>query len=342
MASNQTAWASGLRVDLWGKELFRESEQIRYFKKFEGKSANSMIQRKDELHAAKGATVTFGLLLEDDGTGIVQNDAVLEGNEKALVTYAQTLTIAQERVAYRNTGRFEDKRVLLNFRKEALDHVKIAIANKMDADMFAALVASPTRSYRADDGGVAIYTRLNQGSIAGEVEAADLITPADISALKTAAMSPKGSDEMKMRPIMIDGGRHYVLLISPEQAYDLKRNPEWNQNNREAEVRGKSNPIFKGALGMHDGVIVHVNDQITTATTWGNGGAVRGSIALFMGAQAGLFASGGEAIWVEKSFDFGNQLGVAGGRIYECAKTKFNSEDFATIAYYSASTQFQA
>jgi N4-gp56 family major capsid protein len=341
MPSNQTAWASGLRVSAWAKELFRESEQLRYFKKFEGKSANSMIQVKNELHAAKGKDITFGLLLQPDQTKIVSNDDVLEGNEKALTTYALTVTLGQERVAFRNTGRFEDKRVLIDFRKEALDHVKITIANKMDADMFAALVASPTRTFRADDGGVAVYTRLNQSSISGELAAADLITPADISALKTAALVPKGSNEMAIRPIMIDGGRHYVLLIHPEQAYDLKRNPEWNQNMREAEVRGKKNPIFQGALGMHDGVIVHVNDQITTASTYGSG-AIRGAIGLFMGAQAGVFASGGDAIWVEKSFDFGNQLGVAGGRIYECAKTVFNSEDFATIAYYTATTQFQA
>ncbi|MCK5582127.1 MAG: N4-gp56 family major capsid protein [Candidatus Omnitrophica bacterium] len=341
MPSNQTAWASGLRVSAWAKELFREVEQLRYFKKFEGASANSMIQRKNELHAKKGKDVTFGLLLQPDGTGIVTNDDVLEGNEGALVTYAQTVTLAQKRVAYRNTGRFEDKRVLLDFRKEALDHTKIAIANNMDAEMFAALVASPTRTYRADDGGVAVYTRLNQASISGELVAADQITPADISALKTAALVPKGADEMAMRPIMIDGGRHYVLLIHPEQAYDLKRNPEWNQNAREAEVRGKSNPIFKGALGMHDNVIIHVNDQITTATTYGSG-AIRGAIGLFMGAQAGVFASGGDAIWVEKSFDFTNQLAVAGGRIYVNAKSLFNSEDFAVIAYYTATTQFQA
>ena len=59
-----------------------------------------------------------------------------------------------------------------------------------------------------------------------------------------------------------------------------------------------------------------------------------------MGAQAGLFARVGEHVWVEKTFDYGNQLGVAGGMIYGQAKATFNSEDYSVIAYYTQNTDF--
>ena len=45
-------------------------------------------------------------------------------------------------------------------------------------------------------------------------------------------------------------------------------------------------------------------------------------------------------MWVEKTFDYGNQLGISGGLIYGTGKSLFNSEDYSTIEYYTASTDF--
>jgi hypothetical protein len=65
--------------------------------------------------------------------------------------------------------------------------------------------------------------------------------------------------------------------------------------------------------------------------------------AIFMGAQAALFAVGkggnpDSMTWVEEEFDYENQLGVSAGMIYGLKKTVFNSADFASIvvATYAA------
>ena len=42
--------------------------------------------------------------------------------------------------------------------------------------------------------------------------------------------------------------------------------------------------------------------------------------------------------WVEKSFDYGNKLGVAGGKIYGVARTAFNSKDYGVIQYVTSHT----
>ncbi len=62
--------------------------------------------------------------------------------------------------------------------------------------------------------------------------------------------------------------------------------------------------------------------------------------AVFAGAQAAVFAVGQKEDpekpnWVEQLFDYGNQLGVAGGMIAGMKKTQFNSADFGTIVLSS-------
>ncbi len=334
----QSTWASGLQVSRWAKKLFYEAGKEIYFSKFTGDGAEYMIHHKHELDGQAGKDVTVGLLMNPSGAG-VSNDDQLEGNEEQLKTYSQTVTLAEKRNAFRNTGNFDDKKVLFNFRNEALSSLKLWLAEKMDADAFTALAASPTRTFRADDGGVAAYTRLNQSSISAQLASADLVTPADISILRKAAKTPKGSDEVKIRPIKVKGQEHYVLLLHPEQLYDLTRDPEWNESQALAGLRGQDNPIFRGAKYVWDNVVIHEHENITTSNAYGSGSDVHGAQALFMGAQAGILVTGGEPSWVEKSFDYKKQLGVAGGAMYAYAKSKFNSEDFASISYYTASTR---
>lgn len=334
----QSTWASGLQVSRWAKDLWYEAGKEIYFKKFMGDGPNFMIHSKHELEAENGKDVTVGLLMNPSGSGVVGDDT-LEGNEEKLTSYSQTVTLTMKRNAFRDTGKFDNKKVLYEFRKEALASGSLWLSERVDADMFAALVASPTRTFRADAGGAAINGLLNEASTSAALVAADLITPADISVMKKAAKTPKGSNEVKIRPIKVGGEEYYILLVHPEQAYDLERNSEWRQNMREAAPRGSDNPIFNGMLGRISNVVVHEHESITTSNAYGSGSDVHGAIALFLGAQAGIFAHGGEPIWVEKTFDYGNQLGVAGGLIYQTAKSTFNSEDFGCIAYYTASTR---
>lgn len=332
----QSSWASGLQVSRWAAKLWYEVQKEIYFAKFTGDDATAMIQHKHELDAKNGKDVTIGLLINPSGSG-VSGDDVLEGNEEALQSFSQTVTLTRKRNAFRNTGKFEEKKVLFDFRKEALASLKIWLSEKMDTDAFTAMSASPTRTFRADSGGVAVYTRLNQASITDELEVTDLIEPADISVLKKAAKIPKGSDELKIRPVRVNGIEYYILLVHPEQAYDLRENSVWQQAQREANIRGDENPIFNGMMGIYDNVVVHEHENITTSNTYNT--SIHGAQAMFLGAQAGIYITGGGPEWVEKSFDYGNQLGVAGGMMYAYAKALYNSEDFATIAYYTASTR---
>ena len=233
-------------------------------------------------------------------------------------------------------------KVLFDFRREALSVLKTWLAEKVDSDLFSSLSTSPSRTFRATDGSTSVGARANEASTAGSLTSGDTIVLADISAMKRLAQVPEGSSELRMRPIRVEGNDYYVLIIHPEVAYDLTQISAWQQAQREAMPRGSDNPLFSGALGIWDGVVIHAHENISQADTGGSGSNLHYSTNLFLGAQAGVFARVGEPVWVEKTFDYGNSLGVAGGLIYGQAKSTFNSEDFSAIAYYTQNTDFTA
>ena len=136
----------------------------------------------------------------------------------------------------------------------------------------------------------------------------------------------------------VEGKDYYVLLVHPEVSYDLFQLPAFQQIQREANLRGDENPLFAGALGMYDGVVIHEHEGITTADNMGSGNNVKGARNLFLGAGAGLCAGIGEMNWVEKTFDYGNKLGIAAGQIYGVGLSTFDSKDYAVIQYISART----
>lgn len=153
-----------------------------------------------------------------------------------------------------------------------------------------------------------------------------------------------------LRPIMVDGKPHFVMLIHPQQAKALKADTRWLDAQKYANTRGSTNPIFTGMLGMWDNVIVHECDLIHTrygmaGTTsaeyfYSSDQVITSSVycarALFCGAQAGLLAYGQMPSWKEKMFDYGAKWGISTRMIYGVKKAVFNSIDFGVIAVDTA------
>jgi len=329
MAAN---WASGLQVSRWAKELQSEVSKGVYFSKFMGEGPGSAIHVK-QMEEGKGKDVTFGLVSQLSGSAIT-GDSSLEGNEQSLSTFSNTVSTNQKRLAVRDTGKFANSKVLYDFRSTSLDLLKTQYSELIDADIFSALSAtSGTHAYYRADATLSVYATSDPK---GALAATDGITLADISALKTLAQI-SGSANYRMRPIRVDGNDYYVMVIHPEVAYDLFELDEFQQIQREAQVRGNDNPLFKGALGIYNGVVIHSHEGVNTFDN-GGGAAVKGARNLFMGAQAACFAESSDMMWVEKTFDYGNQLGISAAKIYGVDISDYNSKDYGVIQYVSART----
>lgn len=325
-------WASGLEVSRWAKELQVEVGKEIYFSKFMGEGPGSAIHVK-QVEEGVGKDVTFGLVLQLAGSAIT-GDSTLEGNEQSLSTYSNTVSLNQKRLAVRDTGKFENSKVLYNFRSTALDLLKQQYAELIDADIFSALTATTgTHAFYRADASASVYANADPKAA---LNAADSISLNDISAMKTIAKLG-GAANYKIRPVRVDGKEYYILIVHPEVAYDLFTLADWQTAQREANVRGDENPLFKGALGIWDGVVVHSHEGISTFND-GGGASVKGSRNIFMGAQAACFADNSSMNWIEKTFDYGNQLGISAGKIYGVDIADYNNKDYGVIQYMTART----
>lgn len=329
-------WASGLEVSRWAKELQVEVGKEIYFSKFMGEGPGNAIHVK-QVEEGVGKDVTFGLVTQLTGNPIT-GDSPLEGSEQSLSTYANTVSLNQKRLAVRDTGKFENSKVLYNFRSTALDLIKQQYAELIDADIFSALTATTANHayYSAEAGGYSADGTDPKTALG----AGDKIALDDISAMKTIAKIG-GAFNYKIRPLRVDGKEYYVLILHPEVAYDLFTLSDWQTAQREAQVRGNDNPLFSGALGVWDGVIVHSHESISTFDD-GGGAAVKGARNIFMGAQAACFADNSGMNWIEKTFDYGNQLGISAGKIYGVGISDYNNKDYGVIQYMTARTDVDA
>jgi N4-gp56 family major capsid protein len=139
-----------------------------------------------------------------------------------------------------------------------------------------------------------------------------------------------------LRPINVGGKKHYVMFLHPYQVTALRTNTatgQW-QDIQKSVIQGGAqtdNPIFTGALGMYNNVVLHESVRVPTSP---NNSSVKR--AVLCGAQAACIAFGrgyGKDVftWVEELFDFKNKLGVAAGCQAGMIKTRFDGSDYGTV-----------
>ncbi len=312
---------------------------------FAGNSSDSMVQIKDETQKSAGDKITYGLRMQLTSAGI-QGDGTLEGNEEALVTYSDAVLINQLRNAVRSAGRMSQQRVPFSVRDEALSGLRDWYADRFDNAGFTQVCGytpQTNTSYTGNnatigvdsshqkwastattDQGLTSTQTFNLQIIDGAVEAAKTLTPA-------------------IRPVRTGGKEFYLGFLHPYQVTDMRINTstgQWLDIQKAAMTGGEvdDNPIFDGALGVYNGVILHsdfrVSQGVQSASATTPVTTVRR--AVLCGAQALMLAYGrdngpGRFTWVEELFDYENELGVSVGCIYGMKKTVFNSMDFADI-----------
>lgn len=343
-----------LAMKAWSRKLAVEVSKATPIAPLIGKSANSIIQWKDELTKDKGDKVTFGLRMQLTGEGVTESE-VLEGNEESLTTYSDSLFINElaHAVRVKNEGTIDVQRVPFSLREEAKDGLRDWYADRMSLTFFihaggytaptldfegatinlsskywgfnSPIAPSASRIIRA--GGVAGDNLLGTGNIF----TLDLIDKA-VEKAKTA--------NPKIRPVRVDGGNHYVMYLHPYHVTSLRTDTsdgQWLDIQKAAEKRGRDNPIFTGALGVYNNVILRESEHVVQGVSAADGSKVANARrAVLLGAQS-CVASFGMKFTPEKYdmreelFDYQRELGVSCHTVFGLKKTVFNAVDFGTI-----------
>jgi N4-gp56 family major capsid protein len=249
------------------------------------------------------------------------------------------------------------QRTLHNMRTDAKTNLADWFAGVYDTYMFDHLCGNTTQTFA----NTAVAPDADHYIVSGDVTKSntiatdegnlsnnDQIQLADLDYAKEAAktLTPP------IRPVMIDGGEYYVVVLHSYSVTDLRLDiansayTSWPDIQMYANKRGLTNPIFTGALGVYNGMILYESTRIYSPVS-----NVRRN--LFLGAQAGTFAVGSayDSIesqrvgkdmlmsWYEQTDDYGNEKGISVGNIFGVKATRFNSKDFGkiVISSYAAS-----
>ena len=343
-----------LAVKAWERKLAREALKRCYVGKFMGKGTGNVIQVKNDLSKGPGDRVTVGLRMQLSGAGI-QGDSTLEGNEEALTTYSDNLFIDQLRHAVRRAGKMSEQRVPFDVRDEAMSGLADWWADRIDTWFFNQVCGNTGVSdqrYTGLQATVAPSTTTAGGSgntrfLLGDgvgTSAESSISASQffqLSYIDRAVVQAQTATPL-IRPITGAGDVEYVMFLHPWQVYNLRTDVSssritWFQTQLGRVQGGErdSNPIFSGALGIYNNVLLHQSVRIPAVVS-------NTRRAVLCGAQAAIMAFGqgssDKPNWFEELFDYGNQLGVAGGMIAGLKKSVFNSIDFGTIVVSTYAT----
>lgn len=335
----------------WAKKTWEAGIKESYFNKFMGRDAKSIIHIKEELSRGRGTSINIPLLMPLVGAGVIE-DNMLEGKEEALVYRDFDVPLSRIRHAVRLAGRFEEQKTQLRLREDARTALSEWLATYIDHSIFGILTGTtpPFIKGGADTFPFTIEAPSTDRKIlAGGKTTQTALTNADkfdTSIIGKAKRLARADESTAIRPIRVDGRETYVMVIDQWQARDLKQDEKWIEAQKHANIRGEKNPIFSGAIGIWDGVVIHECNRVPRTKTGSGSGSSQTMVghALFLGAQACVFAEGEAARWVEKQFDYDNQFGVSVGRMFGLKKSRFkfdgtNWTDFGVINVLTASAE---
>ena len=321
----------------------------------EGKDARLPIQRIDDLESGAGDEVSVDLLMPMNMEPII-GDETLEGKEAPLKYFTDRLRIDQVRGGADLGSRMTKKRTLRNLRQDAKRAATGWWRQLMDEIYFIYL------SGARGTGGGFLWSANNPFFTINPLTAPDAMhqmyggaatskasmTAADTFKLrlidkavaKAETMGGDGSDELSMIPISIEGGDHYVALMHTFQADAMRQDAGtggWlDIQKAAAAAEGAKSPIFTGAMGMYNDVILHKHRNVIRFSDYGAGANLPAARALFLGSQAALVAYGDNETgtryrWTEVSKDHDNSLAIGTHAIMGVKKATYKSKDNATV-----------
>lgn len=354
---------------IWSMDLWKAARNYSFINRFLGKGPNSVIQHITELKTSeKGTRAVITLLADLVGDGVA-GDRTLENNEEAMKTYDQVIRVDMLRHAVRSEGRMADQKSIVDFRGNSRDRLAYWLSERVDqlgfltlagvsyaktcngatrvgSDFqfleFAADVAAPTAKRRMQWNGTS-KTLSNTG-------ATSAVTAADTPMWELFVQAKAYAKDHYIRGVKEAGGEEtFHAFLTPQAMAKLKLDPTYMLNLRHAQTRDGANPLFTGGSVKIDGIYLHEYRNVyntsgaASGSKWGAAGTIDGCSIAFCGAQALGMADINMPEWNEKEFDYGNQVGIATGKILGFLKPKFSSiyeadavEDFGALNIYVA------
>lgn len=314
--------------EVWAKDVLRRSKVEGFWPRFVG----TAIVQRSELLNKDGDLIHIQVTDPLSGAGVEGDTAALTGNEENLATSEMKVSPVRYRHAVR-TYRRADKKSLLDLRDEAKMRLIEWGGDKMDAKRFELFIASAlpaplgAEAYTPNKFIVAAADGADGGTTIGDT--IDDVTATDTMTVKSLQVLKLRLTTQLAKPVSIDGFPHYAVVTSPYATFQLKQESRYEAWVREAHVRGESNPFFRGAIAVIDGMVVYEHPSVTRTA---NAGSIKVANGIAFGAEAFVEGLDEGVRSEEESFDYGNELGVS----YEFAFQPRRALELSSIQFKCA------
>lgn len=346
-----------LRVRQYDDKTFVEYTDKLVLAPYMGTDTEAVIQVKENLMKSKGDQDTFALRVALSGEGL-EGDSVLEGNEEEMEFHDYSVTLNQYKNAVKSKGQLSERRTAFDLKDEARPALADWAAQKTENLFFRDLatingVAYGTATEVQKDAWTASNAdrvlfgnaKSNNSSNDHSASLLNIDSTNDILGTNVLTLARRMAQlaSPKIRPIRLENGEEvYVMFAHPYAVRDLKATDAWKQAQQYAMPRGSDNPIFSGAVGKYDGVIVVETPKCLVIPGVG-AGTIDVCANFLCGAQAAVVEYGGflrrpgsKMLVEEELFDYKSQWGVALFMMMGHGKTIFNSKQHGVITVYTA------
>lgn len=300
MAAGRKADYTNQIPSIWALDLFSEAENLTFWHQFEGPVGSSMpVIRRDDLTKSPGDTIKFDIVLALTGAGSTGDTTLSDGNEEKMKFRQQSVTVDMLKHAVRWSD-LSEAIITHDMRTTAKNQLAKWLAGKLDDSIFTEFTGASVPTQNKWFAG----TATSRDTVA-DTDAGGRLKLSDISDIKAFAQS-----ELKIEPLRMEGGLEYFgLVLHPYANLSLKKDSSYQQAERDADVRGKDNPLFSGANFVWDGVIGYVSNRIPRSNN-ANSPVVSTANNIFFGAQALSRGYARYPQWREQDFSYGEEAGV--------------------------------
>ena len=286
--------------EIWAKDSLRKIKRETFWGQFVGGPGAPIVQ-KSELLNNPGDMLHIQVTDVLSGAGINSDTTDLEGSEENLATSEILASPSLYRHGVRMYRRAE-KKSILDLRAEARFRLEEWGKAKIDSVRFANFAATSLPAPLGSETYTPNVYVVGGGTTVDDVAAADDLTVAALQQIKLTLVINKA------KPILVSGQPHYLMVTHPYTTYQLKQEARYESWVREAAVRGESNPFFRGALAVIDGMIIYEHADVLKAA---NAGGVQVSKGIAFGAEFAVEALDENTAFSDKLFDYDNQYGMA-------------------------------
>jgi len=246
----------------YSKNITKRSMARSKVKPFIATSENdttSVIKATRAVNTANGNVISVTLedeLVESGATGNVTLDA----SSEELKEIKQFIKVDRFQHTVPSNGSVVDQRSADKFKSKANSALTDWSTKKFDKVFFNVMSANCTNVVVCGHHGDADTTNLVK---------ADVLTTTDVEEAKNRALLGLDNEGEATQPPLVpikttqnenlgyyEDVEYFVMFVGTNTARNIKNDPNWAEARKDALERGKSNPIFTGALGFWDGVLL--------------------------------------------------------------------------------------